>query len=248
MSLINEALKKAQRQRTESHAGAEPTAPGGDGARIAKRAQPRSARTLLLISAGALALVVTSVIVTILFVNGSDGAAPPPAVGPASPSTSPAPAVPIDPAAAPAPPLIVAAEPVPPAPITAAPAAAGDGPIPAAPAVPLAAAAEITAAVPPDPVPNAAIAAQPAEDPSPAKASPATPPTQQRDERVYAFIETIRVTGIRSSGDDSRVLMNNRVYRVNDIVERNLGIRLIQVEVDSLTFADAHGQTYTKHF
>jgi hypothetical protein len=239
MSLINEALKKAQRQRTESHAGAEPTVPGGDGARIAKRAQPRSARTLLLISAGALALVVTSVIVTILFVNGSDGAAPPPAVGPASPSTSPAPAVPIEPAAAPAPPLIVAAEPVPPAPITAAP---------AAPAVPLAAAAEITAAVPPDPVPNAAIAAQPAEDPSPAKASPATPPTQQRDERVYAFIETIRVTGIRSSGDDSRVLMNNRVYRVNDIVERNLGIRLIQVEVDSLTFADAHGQTYTKHF
>ena len=42
--------------------------------------------------------------------------------------------------------------------------------------------------------------------------------------------------------------MNERVYRVNDIVERNLGVRLIKAEVDNLTFSDGRGVTYVKHF
>jgi hypothetical protein len=63
-----------------------------------------------------------------------------------------------------------------------------------------------------------------------------------------AFVDAVRVAGIRSSGDDSRVLMNDRVYRVNDIVDRALGIRLVKVAVDSLTFSDAAGLTYVKYF
>ena len=42
--------------------------------------------------------------------------------------------------------------------------------------------------------------------------------------------------------------MNERVYRVNDIVERTLGVRLIKVAVDSLTFADPNGISYVKNF
>jgi hypothetical protein len=42
--------------------------------------------------------------------------------------------------------------------------------------------------------------------------------------------------------------MNDRVYRVNDIVERSLGVRLIKVEADNLTFSDANGFTYVKYF
>ena len=68
------------------------------------------------------------------------------------------------------------------------------------------------------------------------------------DERITAFVESVRVAGIRSSGTESRVLMNDRVFRVNDIVERTLGVRLVKVEVDSLTFADANGTTYVKYF
>jgi len=42
--------------------------------------------------------------------------------------------------------------------------------------------------------------------------------------------------------------MNDRVYRVNDVVDRNSGLRLVKVEKDSLTFADVHGVTYVKYF
>ena len=63
-----------------------------------------------------------------------------------------------------------------------------------------------------------------------------------------AFIEAIRVTGIRSFGNESRVLMNDRVYRVNDIVERNIGLKLTAVNADSLVFTDPRGKTYFKKF
>ena len=68
------------------------------------------------------------------------------------------------------------------------------------------------------------------------------------DERIHQYVEAIHVTGIRSSGNESKVLMNDRVYRVNDIVDRTLGIRLTKVSPDSLTFTDANGVTYVKYF
>ena len=74
------------------------------------------------------------------------------------------------------------------------------------------------------------------------------PAPAKPDDRVTAFVEGVKVTGIRSSGSESRVLMNERVYRVNDIVDRTLGVRLVKVAVDSLTFADANGVTYVKYF
>ena len=42
--------------------------------------------------------------------------------------------------------------------------------------------------------------------------------------------------------------MNERVYRVNDIVDRTLGIRLVKVAADSLTFSDPNGVSYVKGF
>ena len=42
--------------------------------------------------------------------------------------------------------------------------------------------------------------------------------------------------------------VNDRVYRINDIVERNRGLRLLKVETNSLTFSDAHGAIYVKTF
>jgi len=43
-------------------------------------------------------------------------------------------------------------------------------------------------------------------------------------------------------------LMNDRVFRVNDIVERTLGLKLIKVEPELLTFSDGNGMIYTKQF
>jgi len=76
--------------------------------------------------------------------------------------------------------------------------------------------------------------------------TPTAPP--KHDERVNQFVDAIRVAGIRSSGTESRVLMNDRVFRVNEIVERNFGLRLTKVEANALTFTDANGAVYVKNF
>jgi hypothetical protein len=65
---------------------------------------------------------------------------------------------------------------------------------------------------------------------------------------VVAFIDAIHVTGVRSSGDGSKVLMNDHVYKVNDVVDRMLNVRLIEVKPDGLTFEDSNGVQYSKNF
>jgi hypothetical protein len=88
----------------------------------------------------------------------------------------------------------------------------------------------------------------------PAMAPSTTPPPSladappKVDEGIYQYVDALRVTGVKAAGNDSRVLMNDRVYRVNDIVERNLGVRLIKVETNTLTFSDANGAIYVKNF
>ena len=73
-----------------------------------------------------------------------------------------------------------------------------------------------------------------------------TPVNLRPDERIAAYIESLRISGVRAQGADSRILINERVYRINDIIERTLGIRLLTVIPGSLTFADANGTTYIK--
>ena len=68
MSLINEALKKAQRVRTGDTVGSLASMPGG-GSRVAKRSAPRTAQQLVLIAAGAIVLIVLSVVATVFLVN-----------------------------------------------------------------------------------------------------------------------------------------------------------------------------------
>lgn len=261
MSLINDALKKAQRLRSDSPTDLSPI-PGETGSgHIAKRGRARSANTVVLIGAGALVLVVLSVVATIYLVNRPAPAAPQPSVAAATPNPA-APAV-SAPAASPIvgptstasvaepaqpatstvlaqpPPAPATAKPeTPPAASPAAVANSTPGGTPATRAAPSTKSAGATAS-PAAPAPTAPAAAEPA---SAATKAPVPDP------RIAAFVEAVRVAGIRSSGDDSRVLMNDRVYKVNDIVERTLGIRLVKVGTDGLTFADANGATYVKYF
>lgn len=233
MSLINEALKKAQRVRHEDPLGAG-TPPAGGGTRITKRGQAHSANTMVLLGSGALVLVILSVVATVYLVNRE----PAPPAKPPAPPTATAPdkaapekigaagatdtssqlVVPIKPSAGEAPPVAPTPTPVPPA----GESVPSPAPVPATPAI---AAPAPGAQTPPPPA-------------GPAKTDPA----------IAAFVESIKVAGIRSSGSESRVLMNERVYRVNDVVERTLGLKLIKVAADSLTFSDPSGAVYEKHF
>jgi ribosome-associated protein YbcJ (S4-like RNA binding protein) len=275
MSLINEALKKAQRQRHEetgepATAAALPVsvpAPAApvDEATPVRRGKTSGANTLLLIGSGAVVLVVLSVVVTVILFNRSPQSAPAATVAAARPApvtpsavaatpTVESPPLPLTPpvitppvvkAPAPAPATPTAVEPAAPASTPAVTPQAGasaassptptPAPAPAAPPTPVAAA------------PAVSTPALPAPDPAPAPVTPAPVGGPAKpDERIARFVEAIKVTGIRSSGAESRVLMNDRVYRVNDTVERTLGVKLTKVEADQLTFADANGLVYVK--
>ena len=65
---------------------------------------------------------------------------------------------------------------------------------------------------------------------------------------VLNFLERVRVSGIRVSDTDPKVLMNDRVYRLNEIVDRDLQLRVIEISPRELRFQDVHGHVYRKTF
>ncbi|HWL15842.1 MAG TPA: hypothetical protein VNR00_09565 [Opitutus sp.] len=238
MSLINEALKKAQRLHHAQEAAAATDADGVVPAARARQARDRRSQLFILLAAGGTALVVLSVVITVALVNRE----PPkpvattivrPAPAPVSSSTSSEPS-----------PVIVA-------PVVAAPIQAGEAtkaPAPSSPgegAANASANGDRTSASNATPAPDASAANDAAPAAAPLPLPQIAPPP---DPAIQTFVDSIRVTGIRSSGSDSKVLMNDRVYRVNDIVDRTHGLKLIKVAPDALTFADANGLTYTKSF
>lgn len=231
MSLINEALKKAQRQRTEGPAGVPPPvaapisgdAPAGP---IAKRRPPMPARTLVILLVGGGAVLVMGGVLAFLFLGDNSTVPPRPsapvvAARPASPvSPAPAPESPIAPVPAPAPAPVIEVK---------------------LPAIPHTTPSP-TPAPAPAPVPTPAPAVV---HPEPAKPIPRVPTANPL---VYEFLEKLRVAGIRASATDPKVIMNDRVFRLNDIVDRITQLRLVHIDNDTLTFVDGSGFEYKKSF
>lgn len=226
MSLINDALKKAQKQRTGESPplAAMPGVGGQPAARIAHRTKPAAYELpYLQIGAGlglAIVLVVGGVYLGRFLKSDPAESSPakPASVAKAAPKTEAAP-----PAAKPAPSsattfvLPIAAPSSNPAPLIAA--AAADTPKPVAITLP-----------PPEPEP----------------VKPTVPP--KFETKGITFIESLRVAGIRASATDSKVLMNDRVYRVGDTVEHEMGIKIIGITASSLSFEDQNGARYTRNF
>ena len=84
----------------------------------------------------------------------------------------------------------------------------------------------------------------------PVGTSPSAPliSLRQQDPRILAFLDALRVNGIRPSPDDPKVLMNNRVFRIEDVVDRELNLRLTAIAPNKLTFEDDRGMPYVKSF
>jgi len=211
MSLINNALKKAQRQRSEGASSA--PIHGGSSHRPSRRGKAMPAQTLLLIVAGACVVVALSLAVTVYLLR-----TPNPPVA----TTSLVENTPIEPVAA-----VTVSQPIP----------TIEAPTQAEPEPIMAAQAEV------EPEPTADVIVEPLPEPPPPLKTLAQP-----DVAIYTFIDQLQIMGVRFSGTNSKVLMNDRVYRVNDIVDRTLGLRLATVTADSLTFVDANGASYTKNF
>ena len=247
MSLINDALKKAQRLRTEDTAGTAPPGTGAGEMRVSKRREPQTSQQLVALAAGVVTLVVLTVVATVWLVNR------PATPQPATLAAAPKPTITV---AAAAPIIVAPGSKSTPSPVTTVPdsppVASSPTPVVAQSATPLPNLILATS-TPSVATQVATVAEIPAvAQPLPPENSPAVPPPPaapvKGDERIHVFVDAIRVTGIRSSGDESRVLMNERVYRVNDIVDRTLGLRLTRVGTDSLTFTDGNGAVYVKNF
>lgn len=250
MSLINDALKKAQRERGETPSVSNAPMPGGGSAQTA-RASTKSAGPnpkFLLLGAGAL-LGVLVALGTVLWLRpaSTPAAATPPTPAIAAtrePRTTDSPTSASVPAAnSPAP----AAETL----STPAPAKLAEPTSVVKIELPAVAATTPTSA-PPSTDSTLAPASSAASTPAPAQASPA--PVVQSDPpapsaRMVEAIEGFRVTGIRAgAGSDAKVLMNDRVFRLGDTVDHSLGIKLIAATPNSLTFRDSTGATYTRNF
>ncbi|HTJ78212.1 MAG TPA: hypothetical protein VL357_04385 [Rariglobus sp.] len=222
MSLINEALKKAQRQRTDiapaDLSSAPSTTAGSPAPRIAKRRPPMPARTLVLLLVGGGLVLVTGGILTFVLLTIDS---PAPVVAHAAPAVHPDKVQPV-----------VATIP-PPAPSPVAPPV----PAPVKPVEVATAPAPVVAPVPEIVVPRPAVITPP---------QPVAPAKPVANPAVNTFVDAIRVTGVRISGQDSKVILNDRIVRLNDYVDRSLGLRLTKITQTSLGFTDSSGFEYTK--
>jgi hypothetical protein len=66
--------------------------------------------------------------------------------------------------------------------------------------------------------------------------------------RSSAIVDALRISGIRASGTDPKVLMNERVYRLNDVVDHTIALRLKEINTNNLVFIDETGATYVRNF
>ena len=224
MSLINDALKKAARQRAEEQADVVAPMPGGGNRHAPGSGGPMRTQTMVLIGAAAVALIVVSAVVTGVFVAGkseqkSAAMAPVPTPTPSPQKVvvqSPVIAIPqVLQTSAPSPTPVAATKPAS-APVL--------HPLPAARQVP-------------SPVISAPAAA----------ASVASAPESHND-LIQGIIDRYRISGVRAAGLDSKALVDGHVYKVNDLIDKSLGLRLVKVEPDHLTFVDAQGETYVRSF
>jgi hypothetical protein len=254
MSLINDALKKAQKMRLQDQAAPAPS--NGNSGPVAKRARPMSTQLLVGLLAGAAVLVGGSVLATVFWLrNPAPAPAPKPVASLAAVSISPSPTPAAPPTGNAAPPSATMLTPTASAPpgVGAPPTAVGGtAPLAPLPEAQPSIALPIASAPPPESPPAPAdLTSPPVSSVRPSSgASPVIrpAPVAKPDARIQTYIEALRVTGIRASGTDSKVLMNDRVFRVNDIVERSLGLRLTGVAADRLSFTDENGMVYTRNF
>jgi len=223
MSLINDALKKAQKRQAKGE-GSLPPMPGGAPGNATGRGQPLPAQLFVLLALGATVLIALSAFATVYLLRR-----------PAVPvvAQAPAPIAKTAPVTSVLPP--VASAPVPPTPHA----------VPVAATVPEKAPPPAMVSVTPAAAPAAPVVIPP--QPAIVVTAPPLDPTQP-DPKILAYIDALQVSGVRITATSRKVLTNDHVYRENDLIDRLLGLRLKKIDDDVLTFIDERGVTYTKNF
>ena len=273
MSLINEALKKAQRQRSLETAPLS-SAPSGIAAaavttHVRAASHKRSLAPLwfglgiLSLGAGATALVMRYGFGGGSAPTASSYPAPMP-VTPAPVSTAPATPIASTPVTAPAAVLVDA-------PVIVLPPLSGNAPAPKpaqtetltevqttsqARQTPAPAPSPATAS--PLPAASATATVAPVAAAQVASAAPSTKVApiaalasvgvDDRETKIQTFLNNARITGVRGGDKDARLLMNERVWRPGDTVAPEFGLRLQAVRAGRIIFSDTQGRTFEKAY
>jgi hypothetical protein len=184
---------------------------------------------MILIGGGAVVLVVVSVVLTGVMMNKGAPEAKPVAVAAPTPAPVPAAAAPkiVVQQAAVAITLPQAAPPI-------------QAPVPAALPTPT-----------PAPLVRETPTAAPVAAQTPPPAAPAALPAAAvplQPDQIQNLVDNYHISGVRAAGAGSKALIDGHVYKINDLVDRLLGLRLVKVDEDHLTFTDRTGATYIRTF
>jgi len=85
-------------------------------------------------------------------------------------------------------------------------------------------------------------AAEEAADAKRAAEIAAAPPNQA----IIDWLSESKVTGVRMSGENSKAVINNKAYEAGELVHYGLGLKLIVIQESRLLFEDANGKRYMK--
>jgi len=255
MSIINDALKKAARQRAQEENDLGSLMPGSHGGQSGRGAKKNPTQTIVLVGAAAIVLIVVSVVVTGILVTGKPQTAPVAAERP-TPTSVPTPlatvvqmptvslvSVPKAISVYPTPVTVAEERPS----IALAPTLAPRAVPTAVPTVvPTAIPTSVPTAAPTEaPTPAALITLHPPEPVAPVAM---TPGDQAHNDLVQGLVDRLQVSGVRAAGAGSKALVDGHVYRINDVLDRTTGLKLVGVDEDHLTFVDAKGVKYVKSF
>ena len=61
-------------------------------------------------------------------------------------------------------------------------------------------------------------------------------------------MDALRISVVRLTPTDPKVVLNGQVFRINDMVDRGLKVRLVKIEASRLTFSDLTGFEYLKTY
>ena len=243
MSLINEALKKAQTERKTDSQPHQTTAEAAAAAILSSHQQkPKRKRNFLwgfvisVLVVGLLASGISLILVNQLFTE-EESYQHPPAAAQQKPSLPPTAAIDAPSAEK----------------VTPVPASSGPNPAPAAmnPAAQSPASAAQTVVQPP-PAAVATPSATPTP-PTPPPSSAAKPRTQAKpNPEVWARLEELEIRGIMPGG--SKVLIfdkrtgQNKTFQTGDMLDGSLGMRLGNLSPNQIEVEDYGGYIYTKSF
>jgi hypothetical protein len=103
----------------------------------------------------------------------------------------------------------------------------------------------------PEPVEDVAVGPEPQPEPVVVAELPPPPPpvrVNNPDPEILAFVDSLRVRGIRIANGEAKVLMNDKVYKTGEIVNHPMNLKLSEVSPDGLLFEDVQGNTYVARF